>query len=143
MKTNQALAEGRDLDYLGTLVTDHCLPSMVFNTELKTIKWKYVKTLEIPRVVSVKVDDKQGVAFAQLTVRFHSQQILAIYDKFGRLINGSEAILKDVLEYVVFENRVSSVNGTWRIHAKIVPDWLKRTSFSPETTVKSIEQSEE
>lgn len=50
--------------------------------------------------------------------------MLAIYDRFGRLMHGSEIIAKDVLEYVVFEKHLSNQYGLWRIHAKIVPHWL-------------------
>ncbi|OWR45104.1 putative 39S ribosomal protein L45 [Danaus plexippus plexippus] len=58
-----------------------------------------------------------------ITVRFHSRQQLAVYDRFGRLIHGSEIVAKDVLEYVVFEKHLSNVYGAWRIHDKIIPDW--------------------
>lgn len=51
-------------------------------------------------------------------------QTLAIYDRFGRLMHGSEIIAKDVLEYVVFEKHLANQYGTWRVHAKIIPDWL-------------------
>lgn len=39
-------------------------------------------------------------------------------------MHGSEIIAKDVLEYVVFEKHLANEYGTWRIHAKIIPDWL-------------------
>jgi hypothetical protein len=42
------------------------------------------------------------------------------------LIHGSEAVAKDVLEYCVFEKHLSNVYGTWRLHAKIIPDWMPR-----------------
>jgi hypothetical protein len=50
--------------------------------------------------------------------------------RFGRLIHGSEAVAKDVLEYCVFEKHLSNVYGTWRLHAKIIPDWMPRR-FAP------------
>ena len=63
--------------------------------------------------------------FGQLTVRMHTQQTLAVYDRlnsnltqtfysvffpprFGRLIHGSETVAKDVLEFVVFEKHLSN-----------------------------------
>jgi len=49
---------------------------------------------------------------------------LAVYDRFGRLIHGNPVVAKDVLEYVVFEKYLSSIYGIWRMHAKIIPDWL-------------------
>lgn len=139
IRAHEALADGNENE-LYTLVTDSCLPKMLFNAELKTIKWKYLKSIDLPRVVNLKVEEDSGQAFGQLTVRFHSQQILAIYDRFGRLVSGSEAVIKDVLDYIVFENKISSINGIWRIHDKIVPDWLKKQEYSIETVVKSVNQ---
>jgi len=51
-------------------------------------------------------------------------KILAIYDRFGRLAYGSEKLAKDCLEYVVFEKHVADEYGCWRMHGKILPDWL-------------------
>lgn len=140
IKAHEALAAGNE-EALYSLVTDTCLPKMMYNCELKTIKWKYFKSIDLPRIVNVKTQENEGLVFAQLTVRFHSQQMLAIYDRFGRLVSGSEAIIKDVLEYIVFENRVSSTNGIWRIHDKIIPDWMKKDNLSPITVVESVEEA--
>lgn len=52
-----------------------------------------------------------------------SWQTLAIYDRFGRLMYGSEQVPKDVLEYVVFERHLPNPYGLWRLHGKIVPAW--------------------
>jgi len=49
---------------------------------------------------------------------------LAIYDRFGRLEYGDENLIKDVLEYVVFEKNISNENGLWRMHHKLIPDWM-------------------
>ena len=40
------------------------------------------------------------------------------------MIHGSETVAKDVLEYVVFEKHLANVYGTWRLHAKIISDWM-------------------
>jgi hypothetical protein len=45
-------------------------------------------------------------------------QTLALYDRFGRLMYGSEELIKDVLEYVVFEKHISDIYGLWRVHAQ-------------------------
>jgi large subunit ribosomal protein L45 len=52
-------------------------------------------------------------------------QKLAIYDQFGRLLLGSEEVAREVIEYVIFENHVASVDGRWRILDKIYPKWSK------------------
>ena len=139
IRAHEALAEGNQ-EVLYQLVTDSCLPKMLYNCELKTIKWQYLKSIDLPRVVNIKTEDNQGIAFGQVTVRFHSQQMLAVYDRFGRLVSGSEAIIKDVLEYIVFENRISSTNGVWRLHDKIIPDWMKKSECPSETMIKSVEE---
>lgn len=85
-----------------------------------------MKSLEPPRLVHARCTElitKENV-FGQVTVRFHTQQILAIYDRFGRLMHGSEILAKDVLEYIVFEKHLSNEYGLWRLHEKIVPDWM-------------------
>jgi len=122
-----ALAD-MDEDKLHTLVTEKCYPEMMFMAKRKTIKWKYIKSLEPPRVVHARhaeIITKDNM-FGQITVRFHSQQSLAIYDRFGRLIHGNENVSKDVLEYCVFEKHLSNVYGVWRLHTKIIPDWMPR-----------------
>lgn len=135
-ETNKALAE-RDLPRLYDLVTEKCLPEMLFNVQFKTIRWNLIKSLEPPRVVHVRHEEAgEGNVFAQLTVRFHTQQTLAVYDKFGRLVHGSEAIIKDVLEYVVFEYQLTNQYASWRIHGKIIPKWNERQNFSRLTSVK-------
>lgn len=50
-------------------------------------------------------------------------QTLAIYDRFGRLMLGSEEQPKDVLEYLVLERHLVNPYGRWRLHGKIVPSW--------------------
>ena len=46
--------------------------------------------------------------------------------RFGRLLHGNENIAKDVLEYCVFEKHLSNVYGVWRLHSKIIPDWMPK-----------------
>ncbi|NWY21966.1 RM45 protein, partial [Aphelocoma coerulescens] len=110
---------------LHSLVTERCYPDMVRGNRYKTIRWRFLESLEPPRVVQVRCDSimNRGNLYAQVTVRMHSRQILAIYDRFGRLMYGGEEIPKDVLEYVVFERYLVNPHGTWRMHGKIIPEW--------------------
>ncbi|NXU98090.1 RM45 protein, partial [Cettia cetti] len=110
---------------LHSLVTERCYPDMVRGNRYKTIRWRFVESLEPPRVVHVRCDSimNRGNLYGQVTVRMHSRQILAIYDRFGRLMYGGEEIPKDVLEYVVFERYLVNPYGTWRMHGKIIPEW--------------------
>ncbi|KAK8780492.1 hypothetical protein V5799_018166 [Amblyomma americanum] len=124
VEAHKALAD-RDEDRLHDLVTEHCYPIMMENIERKTLRWQFLRSLEPPRAVHVRCVDmlSKENQFAQITMRFHSQQTLAVYDRFGRLMHGSEAMIKDVLEYVVFEKHISDIYGTWRVHSKIIPEW--------------------
>ena len=54
-------------------------------------------------------------------------QILAIYDRFGRLIHGHPHVAKDVIEFVVFEKHIVNIYGKWRLHTKLIPQWLEKT----------------
>ncbi|XP_021917982.1 probable 39S ribosomal protein L45, mitochondrial isoform X2 [Zootermopsis nevadensis] len=120
------LMASKDETKIQEFVTERAYPEIRHNTIDKTIHWKFVKSLEPPRLVHARCTDiitKENI-FGQVTVRFHTQQILAIYDRFGRLMHGSEILAKDVLEYVVFEKHLSNEYGLWRLHEKIVPNWM-------------------
>lgn len=137
----------KDKHRLRELVTERAYPEMTYNTRYTTIHWEFLKSLEPPRVVHARCTDivsKENL-FGQITVRFHTQQKLAIYDRFGRLMHGSEIIAKDVLEYVVFENNISDLYGVWRLHHKIIPDWAepKQPSVVTYRVTKQMEQAED
>ncbi|KAI8437354.1 hypothetical protein MSG28_011695, partial [Choristoneura fumiferana] len=99
IKAHESLANN-DKRALQLYVTEKAYQEFRHNSNLKTIKWKFLQSLEPPR------------------------QQLSVYDRFGRLLHGSEILAKDVIEYIVFEKHLSNVYGTWRIHDKIVPDWV-------------------
>lgn len=140
IKAHNYLAE-RNLDQLREYITERCYPEMKSNIFNKTVHWKFLNSLEPPRVVYARcceVFSKENV-FAQVTVRLHTQQQLAIYDRFGRLMHGSEILAKDVLEYVVFEKHMSNVYGTWRLHDKLIPDWMPEKEPAAKTFRKPKE----
>lgn len=142
LKMHEAMAAG-DKDGLIQYVTERAYPEVIHNIQNKSIRWKYIKDIELPRIVHARHTDvvtKENI-FAQVTVRFHTQQVLAIYDRFGRLMHGSEILAKDVLEYVVFEKHMSNEYGLWRVHAKIIPTWAPPKEPSKTTFRKQIEVS--
>lgn len=47
-------------------------------------------------------------------------------------------LAKDVLEYVVFEKHLANTYGIWRIHEKIIPDWMPAREPGPKTYVREI-----
>ncbi|KAL3837178.1 hypothetical protein ACJMK2_022553 [Sinanodonta woodiana] len=133
------------------LVTEKVYPEMTFGLDNKTLHWKFVESIEPPRVVHIRTNPmitKDNV-YAQMTVRLHSKQILALYDRFGRLMYGSEHLVKDVLDYVVFEKHIASVYGSWRMHAKIIPKWLPprepllKTYRKPNLNLEEIDDAED
>merc|ERR1712012_452803 len=112
-------------DDLHGYVTEKAFPEMVHMLKNKTFRWRFIQSLEAPRVVHVRTTEmmNKNNLYGQVTVRLHTQQTLAMYDRFGRLMYGSETVPKDTLEYVVFEKHLSDEYGRWRLHAKIVPEW--------------------
>lgn len=144
IKAHEALMNKNKYD-LRQYVTERAYPEMRHNVHDKTIRWKFLKSLELPYVIHARCTElisKENI-FGQVTVRFHTQQSLAIYDRFGRIMHGSEIIAKDVLEYVVFEKHLSNEYGTWRIHDKIIPDWAPPREPSRKTFIVEPEPPKE
>ncbi|XP_044265050.1 probable 39S ribosomal protein L45, mitochondrial [Tribolium madens] len=142
VKMHELMAK-KDWENITDYVTERAYPEVIHNVENKTIHWKFIKNIELPRVVHARCTDvitKENV-FGQTTVRFHTQQMLAVYDRFGRLMHGSEIIAKDVLEYIVFEKHLANVYGKWRIQGKIIPDWLPPKQPSETTYIKPVEET--
>uniref|UniRef100_A0A915L8K6 Large ribosomal subunit protein mL45 n=1 Tax=Romanomermis culicivorax TaxID=13658 RepID=A0A915L8K6_ROMCU len=132
--------ENREEERLHDLVTEYAFPNMWSELKNKTLKWEYVRSLEPPKVVHLRCGgETEDMTFGQATVRFHSQQKLAIYDQFGRLYFGDGNAIRDVLEYVVFENFLASEYGTWRLHAKI----LSKKSEAPPGIVKTFRKRDD
>ena len=125
-KTAHTLLAEKKKDEIQKYITEKLYPEMYCNLENKRIIWRFLKSLEPARIVHARTTTliSDTNVFAQVTVRFHSQQSLAVYDRFGRLINGSEILTKDVLDYIVFEKHISNEYGLWRMHGKIVPPWM-------------------
>ncbi|KJH48330.1 Tim44-like domain protein [Dictyocaulus viviparus] len=125
-QAHQALMN-RDKTALHKYITEHAYSKMWPDVENGSVVWDLVERLEPSTVVSVRCLDypyKSGNDIAQLTVRMHSKQKLAIYDRFGHLLLGSETEPREVVEYVVFENHIAVIDGTWRLHDKVYPKWV-------------------
>jgi len=115
-----------DRTRLHELVTSKCFTELRHGLQYKTLRWRFHHNVEPPRAVHGSLFNlgPQGNQFAQVTVRIHSAQSVAIYDRFGRLSYGDPELQRTVLEFVVFEKRVSDTYGAWRMHGKIEPEWL-------------------
>ncbi|XP_070712705.1 large ribosomal subunit protein mL45 [Pempheris klunzingeri] len=124
IEAHNALAQFNK-EKLHSLVTERCYPEMTRGNRYKTIRWRFVESLEPPRVVHARCPDmvSKNNLYGQVTVRMHSRQTLAIYDRFGRLMLGSEEQPKDVLEYLIIERHLVNPYGRWRLHGKTVPSW--------------------
>jgi len=117
-----------DRTRLHELVTSKCYQELTHGLQYKTLRWRFLQNVEPPRAVhgAYFSTGPAGNNFAQVTVRIHSQQSVAIYDRFGRLAYGDPELPRTVLEFVVFEKRVSDTYGAWRMHGKIEPAWLDK-----------------
>lgn len=73
---HEAMA-AKDLEKLENLVTERAYPEVVHNIEDKTIHWKYLDTIELPRIVHARCTDviSKDNIFGQVTVRFHTKQV--------------------------------------------------------------------
>ncbi|TKR77978.1 hypothetical protein L596_018860 [Steinernema carpocapsae] len=134
----------RDKPRLHKLITENAFGKMWPDVENGSIVWELVAHNEPSKVVSIRCADspyKSGNDIAQLTVRMNTKQRLAVFDRFGQLLLGSEAEVRDCVEYVVFENHVSSMDGMWRLHDKVHPRWAKTKHPSVQTRMlKSDEE---
>ncbi|CAD6187712.1 unnamed protein product [Caenorhabditis auriculariae] len=111
-----------------------------------SVVFEMMERVEPSKVVAVRCFDnppKSGNDIAQLTVRMHTRQKLAIYDRFGRLLLGSENEPKDVVEYVVFENHIAVIDGDWRLHGKIYPSWVPIKQPAIQTCLLSASEVEQ
>lgn len=76
IKANECLAEG-DKEKIIDYVTEKAYPEILHNIKNRTLHWKFIKNVELPRVVHARctnlVTDENY--FAQITVRFHTQQV--------------------------------------------------------------------
>ncbi|CAO3650045.1 unnamed protein product [Cunninghamella blakesleeana] len=87
-------------------------------------EWKYHGEVEIPRIVCVRCVgtsgvSKTGFSVGQVTVRMHTKQSMAVFDKKNRLIGGDPNKVHQVLEYVVFQKTISDPEDIWRVYGKI------------------------
>ncbi|VDN32952.1 unnamed protein product [Gongylonema pulchrum] len=118
----------RDKIAMQKYITETAFGKMWPDVECGSVVWDLVSHIEPSRVVSVRCTDfphQSGNDIAQIIVRMNTMQKIALYDRFGRLLLGSEHEAKPVLEYVVFENHIASADGTWRLHDKVYPEWIK------------------
>lgn len=72
------LMAAKDKENIIDVITERAFPEVMHNTKNKTIRWKYLKEIELPRIVQARSTQviTQDNIFAQVTVRFHSQQVI-------------------------------------------------------------------
>uniref|UniRef100_A0AC35TUW1 Tim44 domain-containing protein n=1 Tax=Rhabditophanes sp. KR3021 TaxID=114890 RepID=A0AC35TUW1_9BILA len=112
---------------LSKFITEHAFVKMWPDVENGSIYWEFVEETATPEVVSIRCGDNpynSGNAIAQIIVKMCSKQKLAVYDRFGQMTLGSKERVKDVIEFVVFENHIADADGKWRLHDKIHPKWV-------------------
>jgi len=142
--TNWTMSEKEDTeDRLHELVTERAYQGMIDGLNNKTIMWKFLESIEPPRVVRIGHVPllEEDNLYAQVTVRFHTKQILAVYDRFGRLMYGSPDSPRNVLEHVCFERHLLDECGRWRIHGKLATDAYPKEAIR--RTVAAIKSNRE
>ncbi|XP_065839439.1 large ribosomal subunit protein mL45-like isoform X2 [Oscarella lobularis] len=125
-EANSALAQN-DKKALLELTTENAYQTLRKEYPNQRISWKFVETLSRPRVVHARVAPlltKENY-FAQVTVRLHTKQILAVYDQLHRLVQGDEHNARNVVDYVVMERHIVEKGTPWRICGKVIPHWKK------------------
>ncbi|KAJ7365669.1 39S ribosomal protein L45, mitochondrial [Desmophyllum pertusum] len=128
---NKALASKskKDLQDVVTNPVYSALSNEYFPPE-KNLHWRFVSAVSRPKVVHVRVAPvaTKDNLFAQITVKIHSKQVMAIKDKHGRHITGSDKEAKDVVDYVVFERHLTNKHGTWRTCGKLLSQPGQKTN---------------
>ena len=124
VRTQDALARGPEgKAELYHLVTDTAYSALTRQFGGQRHTWELVEELERPQVVHVAafpVEEKSNL-YAQITVRFHTRQRLAVYDAAGRVVMGDEVEPRDVLDFVVFERHIAKepAKSSWQICGKV------------------------
>ncbi|CAO3697235.1 unnamed protein product [Umbelopsis ramanniana] len=115
------------------LLEEVCLDAMYSNlkNQLKTRSnvtwdWQYHGEVEPPKIVCVRCMgtsgfSKTGFSVGQVTVRMHTKQSMAVYDKKNRLIAGDPHKVQNVREYVVFQRALTDPEDVWKIYGKVAP----------------------
>ncbi|CAD5221098.1 unnamed protein product [Bursaphelenchus xylophilus] len=123
----KALSERNKLRLLG-LITEHCFEKMWPDVENRSLVWEFVEFSQPSQVVAIRAGDfpyKSGNYIAQITVKMHPVIKRAVYDRFGRVLLGHPEETKSNVEYVLFENHISNIDGVWRMHDKVYPSWTQ------------------
>ncbi|KAH8547753.1 hypothetical protein BGW37DRAFT_432020 [Umbelopsis sp. PMI_123] len=115
------------------LLEEVCLDAMYSNlkNQLKTRSnvtwdWQYHGEVEAPKIVCVRCMgtsgfSKTGFSVGQVTVRMHTKQSMAVYDKKNRLIAGDPHKIQNVREYVVFQRALTDPEDVWKVYGKVAP----------------------
>lgn len=122
VKAHEALV-AKDEKGIFKYVTERCFTQMTAGLDYCTVHWKFHGLINDPEIMQVRVGEMltKTNKMAQITVKFHSRQTLAVFDRHGRLSNGSPTEVREVLEYLVFEKLLSDEYGLWRVHDRIRP----------------------
>jgi len=138
IEVNTALQEN-DFMHLRDLCTINVADALKrqFLDGNRRIYWRHIRTITPPRIVHARVapvQEKENL-FAQVTVKMHTEQILAVTDLHGRRVKGDRKNPKAVVDYVVFERHLANPYGQWKVIGKVAPPLQVKSS-----QLKTIEQ---
>ena len=91
-KAHELMSE-KNKEEIQDYVTEKAYGEILHNTDNKTIRWQFIKSLDLPRLVHARTTDliTNTNIFAQITVRLHTQQVF--------IFNHSK---KSVFELIVY-----------------------------------------
>ncbi|RKP10614.1 Tim44-like domain-containing protein [Thamnocephalis sphaerospora] len=86
-----------------------------------TFRWACHGNVEPPRIVSARFGRLgENMMLAQVTVRMHTKQSMAVYNKKNQLIAGNPDQPQNILEYVVMQRVIGpGESEQWQIYGKV------------------------
>ena len=79
------------------------------------------------------LNDKSGCNSGWRNSFYFSLKVMAIKDKHGRHIKGSDKEVREVVDYVVFERHLTNKYGKWRVCGKLFPQLpRKQNTMQPQ-----------
>lgn len=123
INVNRAIQE-KDKAALRELTTEDALEGLRKEFRAKNFKWEIVEELERPRIVSARAAPYDGKdLIAQIVLRMHTKQIMALYGSNGNVFRGHPTAPKTVIDYVVLERplELPASKIPWRIAGKLPP----------------------
>lgn len=101
----------------------------ITKTSLKSNGWLSRR----PQYNEFVLNDKSACNSSWSNSFYFSLKVMAIKDKHGRHIKGSDKEVREVVDYVVFERHLTNKYGKWRVCGKLFPQLpRKQNTMQPQ-----------